>query len=318
MFELKSIKFYTGDFMKTLGFDEEIDTDGVKDIVLAFQQGAEFDKKRDVWFMMAYDKNLHPDGGTLVWDSMTSIFNKLNPVDGVEIYGVSSMLHNPGFLESFSIGDLLNTIHFLYDCLDEMSATRRNVSLMNKEFGCKRSDTWKKWFACVISSLVTYTNYRLAQLDAVGERAVVEGKYRFDHLVENEFRCDALGQSVIHTDHSRSSRECEWRVSGQFLEHRDSSCEIDYVLFIRKDGEVFRSRIGEKAVANSGVVKPSKTILGIAVPEEIANAYRLVRQAVYEVVGSERQNGVEYLKVVNDDGEEIWLNREKASSTVTA
>ena len=48
MFELKSIKLYTGDFIKTLGFDDEIHTDGVKDIVLAFQQGPEFDKKRDV------------------------------------------------------------------------------------------------------------------------------------------------------------------------------------------------------------------------------------------------------------------------------
>ena len=35
------------------------------------------------------------------------------------------------------------------------------------------------------------------------------------------------------------------------------------------------------------------------------------------VLESEQSNGAEYLKVVNDCGEEVWLNRDKTTAVAT-
>ena len=317
MFKIQCIKLYTDDFIGKLRLNDEIDTEGTKQIVLAFQQGPDFDKRRDIWFMMVHSKN-HAGSGhgqTLISNSLQACYDRLSPVDGVELFGQSTIWTNPGFLGSFGICDLLNTIHFLYDCLEEMGGTRRNVTMMNRAFECKRSDTWKKWFGSIISVLASFTNSRISRLEQFGESVRIDGLFRFDHLVGDEFRNAELEKSVFHASRALPVRH-EWRISGRFVEHRDlTSREPDYLFCLTERSEVFRPVAEDAGVAT--VRTQTGKILGVAVPETVAGAYGMIRQAVYEVVGSESQNGREYLKVVNDNGEEIWINREKAVSTVT-
>ncbi len=317
MFKIQCIKLYTDDFIGKLRLNDEIDTEGTKQIVLAFQQGRDFDKRRDIWFMMVHAKN-HAGSGhgqTLISNSLQTVYDKLNPVDGVEFFGHSTIWTNPGFLGSFGVCDLLNTIRFLYDCLDEMGGTRRNVTMMNRAFECKRSDTWKKWFGSIISVLASFTNSRISRLEQFGESVRIDGLFRFDRLVGDEFRNAELKRSVF-----RSCRvppvSHEWRISGGFVEHRDRMTgEVDYLFCLAERSEFFRPVAEDAGVAP--VCTQAGKILGVAVPETVAGAYGMIRQAIYEVVGSESQNGREYLKVVNDNGEEIWINREKATSTIT-
>ena len=321
MFELKSIKLYKGNYGEQFGYD----TGGVMSTAIAFQQGDKFNPVRDIAFFLVYSRTHQK---TVMLTSIYGLNVTFDMEDGFECLTSAAGAGCAGgaFAEQ-GISGLLQTMNAALTCKRIMTENRRYVSRMNAVTGSKRKSRWAEWFNCVLRTLNALI---VSELNGINQRCLAGEKI---HICStNRFLIDlSTGMCNYHHpdcgekswyNHWDDGEEWHYQFFSNTLVHTDRATgKCDYLYDVSINGECFTDDAGGSpaaapATAAEEPAAPAK-VLAVSVDERTAAIYRLIRQAAYMVLESEQSNGAEYLKVMNDCGEEVWLNRDKTTAVAT-
>ncbi len=308
----KSVKLYFRD-LSGVFFDSGLAAQ--PRLVLAFQQEKDFfNRATDIWFEMYREPC---KGLTILHSSLTDPSTPGPAGPGVEcFYGVDGVpACSP--LRALPVGTVLQFVNWLLVLREFCHHNRAFISAMNKATGAARKSRWADWFSSPVTIVGRLLNQRFEELENVGRSFSISAVHKF--AVHGDSRVSYIRPGTgLEINALCRPEKTEWRVYRglHLLKHTDKSTgKCDFVYDLNIDGEQFcsgKAPSGEKPAESARVV-------GLSVDDRTAQAYRLSGQAVYEVVEiDDGIRGKTYLKVVNDNGEEIWIDKAKAVSFVTA
>jgi len=330
------VKLYRGDFASQtrLGEDENCDS-----LLLAFQHELRFDKENDCYFVCAHDR--HAPASFYFFSNAFGVF----PVVDVRDDGMYALPldDKTDYLRTADLRERLEMARMLFElnrrlAFDESASTKLGDALGIE----KRDRRWMYWIANAVHCCVHAAN---VVLDAKREKGI---ELLFGPEMDIEIFPDEFAHSTDPSENTMKSRsgydffpnrnmKADGKGPRWTAELKTNATTKDDALFlVYRDGRGAVRRVADIAQRTIAIDLPIKgwrmisqnrswnyraddgRVMAAVFDEETRRRFHLLRQEVCEVSGTTTEDDGEYLAVVNDDGEEVSIDRDRALSLFTA
>lgn len=233
------------------------------------------------------------------------------------------------WLKNLSFGELLMILQYLYKCVS-LGGSLSWVREINKVSGTKKHE-WLPWFEYAAGIFGKFVQkWLLDRKDRLDCLKVESTKcYRLNTLT-GKWKCDEHGAEMDCPAYDPElAREMRWCMS--YDTHRATLFHFDEsgrpVEFHCIEGDQpsqpgFKSEYtggdpdGMPTVAVEEPAAPAWQPKSIGVNADARRIFGLMLRPVYDILERDCSGGKEYLKVINDSGQEVWVGRGRVISVL--
>ncbi len=234
------------------------------------------------------------------------------------------------WLKNLSFGELLMILQYLYKCVALRDSPSR-VRDMSSACGVKKDD-WLPWFEFGVSAVGNFLQqWLLDRKDRLDRLAVKSTRcYRFNP-VSGLYRRDGIGGELRFPEHStKIAKQFRWWLqydaeeaclmrfdtSGRPVEfHPIDHCLNDGFVWFESEFAGEAKPAGASAPAGEPAA-PAWRPKSIGVTAEAKRIFGLSLLPVYDILERDCSGEKEYLKVINDSGQEVWVGRDRVISVL--